>query len=77
MELNKNNDVQTVDLNSDPQEGMKWQRNMCSKCKYNNGRTCEFYKRDRLDVPVDIYNCPSFEEKQNEEQQAMEIMGVK
>ena len=76
MELNKNSLNKEVDVNADPQVGMKWNRNMCSKCKFNNGRTCEFYKKDRLDVPVDIFNCPSFQKKVTEEEQAMKIMGV-
>lgn len=64
MEL-ENQDKQ-VSLTGDPQAGLKWKKNMCFKCKYNEGRRCTYYDKDRLEVPVDIFDCPSFRSKNQE-----------
>ena len=81
MELNRKELImnEKVDFSndmsiSDPQSGLNWKKNMCSRCKFNEGRTCKYYNKDRLEVPVDIFDCPSFEEK--DEDKAMKIMGV-
>ena len=58
MELDKN--IKSI-ITEDPQEGQKWKRNMCSKCVFNNDGYCSRYNKDRLEVPVDIFDCPAFE----------------
>lgn len=40
----------------------------CSTCKYNdfneNGKAiCKYFHCKRLQAPVDLYNCPEYEEK--------------
>ena len=61
----------------DPQEGLEWKRNMCSKCIFNNERYCSRYKKDRLEVPVDIFNCPSFEPiKGSINKEASDVFGM-
>ena len=52
-----------------PDTGLKWNVPMCSKCKYCKGRNCEFYKKERTQSGVDIFNCPSFVESDFSEQQ--------
>ena len=57
--------------------GQNWLGPQCIKCIYNKGRYCTFYKKDRLEVDVDIFNCPEFVEKVNEKKKAMDLFNLK
>lgn len=54
--------------------GLKWEKPNCIDCKHNLGRDCAVYKCHRLLCDVDIFNCPSFEEK--DETKAKKLFGV-
>ena len=45
---------------------MKWNFPKCIKCKYCDGAFCKKYKGDRIDLPIDLFECPGFEEEKNE-----------
>ena len=50
MELKKNDD------------GLVWQFPKCLKCAHCDGEFCKKYKGDRIDLPIDLFECPEFEE---------------
>lgn len=45
----------------------------CVKCIYNGGAECKFFKQNKNDVPVDIFNCPEFVD---EKDKASNMLGV-
>lgn len=45
-------------------DGLKWVFPKCLKCKYIDGAFCKKYKGDRIDLPIDLFNCPGFENKE-------------
>lgn len=47
----------------DIDEGQNWEMPQCVKCEFNIGRNCWKFQKDRLEVPVDIFNCPEFSNK--------------
>lgn len=58
----------------DVDAGQKWKMPQCTTCKYNKGRTCTYYNADRLQLPVDMFNCPTYEKKVSEKEQAQKIL---
>ena len=57
-------------------EGQKWKMPQCTTCKHNKGRTCTYYNADRLKLPVDMFNCPTYEKKLTEKEQVQKFLEV-
>ena len=50
-------------------DGMKWVFSKCVNCKFCEGKFCRKYKGDRIDLPLDLTECPGFEEENNKEKE--------
>lgn len=75
MELNKK-EMDFSEITS-PDKGVKWNIPMCLKCKYNKDGYCEFYKANRTETGVNIFECPSFvENEQSEKTRASNMFEV-
>ena len=45
----------------------------CVYCVYSKGAICEYFNKNKNEVPVDIFNCPYFKSEKNE---AGKMLGV-
>ena len=52
-----------MELNKNSYDGQKWEYPKCVKCKFCDGSFCKKFKGDRIDLPIDLLECPAFEEK--------------
>ena len=48
-------------------DGMKWLATKCVNCKFCEGKFCKKYRGDRIDLPINLMECPGFEEETIEE----------
>lgn len=62
MELNKENENEFPNA-VETEDGTKWLFPKCVKCVYSDGKFCRFFKDDKVDLTVDLFECPKFEEK--------------
>ena len=70
-----NND--SISRQEDPGAGTKWTCPQCIKCRFNEIAFCKKYNANRLEVEVDIFNCPSFEPTEKVQQNdASKLLGV-
>ena len=44
-------------------DGTKWVFPKCVKCKFSDGIFCKKYKGEKLELSVDLMECPGFEEE--------------
>lgn len=61
----------------DPEVGRKTLDPKCVDCEHNLGRECAVYKCHRLLAPVNIFDCPSYENAAAKKQQTDNLFGVK
>lgn len=54
-------------------EEQDWKAPQCVSCKHNQGRKCTYYNTDRLSLPVDMFNCPTYEQKPRKKDEAMKL----
>jgi len=77
LEFYRKNDEPEVSNMEDPQVGMDWIDPNCMTCKFNKNGYCKRYGCNRMEVPVDIYDCPSYEpDGEDERREAFRIMNV-
>ena len=48
----------------DIDEGQNWVAPQCIRCEFNIRGNCWKFQKDRLEVPVDIFNCQEFKIKE-------------
>ena len=55
----------------DPQVGIKFEDPMCNTCKFNAKGFCMKFRCKRMEAPVDIFDCPEYEDKGREDAMAL------
>lgn len=45
------------------EDGIQFVGPKCLNCKFCDGKFCKKYKGDRIDLPIDLFECPGFEEE--------------
>lgn len=68
MELNEKQSIKDEDIDGDLL-GRKINLPNCANCVYSEGKYCKKYNADKNDLEekgIDIFDCPSFEPKQND-----------
>ena len=55
-------------------EGQNWKMPQCTNCVHNKGRMCTYYNADRLKLPVDMFNCPTYEKKNSQKEQVQKFL---
>ena len=70
MELNK------IFNEKEDIEGQNWVAPQCTSCEYNKGRTCTYYNADRLKLPVDMFNCPTYRKKTTEKEKIQKYLDI-
>ena len=57
-------------------EGQNWVAPQCTTCVHNKGRMCTYYNADRLQLPVDMFDCPTYEKKATQKEQAQKFLDI-
>ena len=61
----------------DPQVGMDWVYPKCITCAFNQKGFCKKFDLPRMEVPVDIYDCPEYVDKEEaDRKEAMQLFGI-
>lgn len=70
------NDLNEIADQLDPQEGMQWEDPQCMTCVFNKSAFCQKYNAHRTQLPVDMFDCPSYEPRSTENVDASKVFGL-